>query len=203
MVVNPVNVTSIRQLLKPGLRDRRGRRGRPGLPARQSILLLDGLVSTGTAWGGSIPAADVALLNVANSFTANQSISGNLNVSGSATVDGAIQAGSGPALYLQTPAGFPNIHSDGASLFINATNGGGTHINADEGYGCYFHNPGGAITATIDSAGNATFAALLTVAGNVSPITSPASGLVIDWNIQSGNGETDFINSAGGAGGEV
>lgn len=119
-------------------------------------------VSTGTAWDGSIPAADVALLDAANTFTTDQSINGNLNVGGNATVDGAIQAGSGPALYLQTPAGFPNIHSDGASLFINATNGGGTHINADEGFGCYFHAPGGAVTATIDSAGNATFAGTVT-----------------------------------------
>ena len=119
-------------------------------------------VSTGSAWGAPLdPAnlANVAYINKANTFTANQTVNGTGTFSGLIKTSGNLQLGGTAGSTATTPA----LLTDGTSCFVNANPGGSVYLNWDRGgnagtSGVNFCNGAEAITAHIEGVtGNATF----------------------------------------------
>lgn len=111
-------------------------------------------VSTGTAWGTSIAAANVPLLNAANTFTATQTMNANINVDGVMRI-GPSQAGG-------WNSGTPNINCDGSGVRINGNSGGGVFLNWDMGALVVFGNGASGEVGRVDTSGNAHFNGAIT-----------------------------------------
>ena len=120
MVVNPVNVVN-----PPATETGpEGPQGPPGAPGPTIYPPAGIAVSTGTAWGTSIPAADVALLNAANTFTTDQTFNGTGSfVKGLSLMNPGLAVGDRQLLVIGVDAGA----YDGAYFgFSNVAGSGGT-----------------------------------------------------------------------------
>jgi hypothetical protein len=124
-------------------------------------------VSTGSAWGAPLdPAnlANVAYINKANTFTANQTVNGTLTSTGAITGGGFLAI---PAINIQRTDAKPAVPAGTAilrtgvggtpNLVLSAPVGAGIFLNFDQGTGVNFCDGAGTVKATIDSAGNASF----------------------------------------------
>ena len=155
-------------------------------------------VSTGSAWGTSIAQANIALLNAANTFTANQSINAILNFNGN------LRLGNRTA---QAPwnSGTANISSDGSGIYINSSGTGPIVFNYDQGTGGVgFYNGATGQVASIDVAGNLhTTGTILANGGTISLGTRLILWDVVGHPAQptncniGGDGSNIFINPSG------
>ena len=135
-------------------------------------------LSTGSAWGTSIPANTLARTNAANTFTAAQTMQGSLTVE--EAVNGLIIYAAASA----TPSGsFATIRTipTGAALVLNAPANGALSFNADSGTGGVFFFDGNEnVVATVDAEGDATFNGTLTAGAATFNGTATATSFLSD-----------------------
>ena len=159
-------------------------------------------VSTGTAWGTPIDPATIPRLNVANSFTAAQTvIEGNAYM----RIRGNVTAANIDTTHAGLTTSWNLSQGISESSFINVG-----ALASSGGFGWYNTWVGGpALDPTkrimfVDSGGSLTILGGLTTTSNASvlpAVTAPPNGMRVVWNLKTGTGETDFINSNGGVGG--
>ena len=109
-------------------------------------------VSTGAAWGTSIDPATLARLNAANTFTGNQTVTGNLSVSGTGVI-GNIFFGTLGSAY----GGSPYMITNGNDYAVSAGPGGNLILNyfASGGTaGIQFGNGNRGVAGGIDADGD-------------------------------------------------
>jgi hypothetical protein len=159
-------------------------------------------VSTGSAWGTPIDPATIPRLNVANSFTAVQTvIEGNAYM----RIRGNVTAANIDTTHAGLTTSWNLSQGISESSFINVG-----ALASSGGFGWYNTWVGGpALDPTkrimfVDSGGSLTILGGLTTTSNASvlpAVTAPPNGMRVVWNLKTGTGETDFINSNGGVGG--
>jgi hypothetical protein len=139
-------------------------------------------VSTGTAWEAtSIDPAMVPLLDVANSFTALQSMTAGLDVTGGATLDTLTMTGR-----ITLPGG-SQVLANGGSIALDAyTPGNSVYLNwYGNGDGTIFCNGNGGNVGGCDKNGNLSASGTATFSGNltVGSTTINSNGIIYSQSL--------------------